>query len=176
MKYSKVFVLLLILDLFSAYTYSQLWKRYSDSAKVYVDQKRPDKAIEYYYKTNEQLRNDSSVTLSHAQNNYELAVLFKALGQYEKSEPFYLESKQIRQEILGKEDPSYAISCNGLANLYKARGQYAKAEPLYLELKLKVERALGKENPEYAATCNGLANLYTDMGQYEKAEFLHLES
>jgi tetratricopeptide (TPR) repeat protein len=97
------------------------------------------------------------------------------MGQYEKAEPLYLESKDIWEKALGKGHSHYAANLNNLANLYRHMGQYEKAEPLYLESKDIWEKAVRKESPQYAASLNNLANLYGDMGQYEKAEPLYLE-
>ena len=55
------------------------------------------------------------------------------MGQYEKAEPLYLESKKIKEKIAGKENIGYARACNNLAVLYMTIGQYKKAESLYLE-------------------------------------------
>jgi CHAT domain-containing protein len=98
------------------------------------------------------------------------------LGQYKKAEPLYLESKAIREKVLGRENPDYATSLEGLAILYDEMGQYEKAEPLYLECKAIREKKLGREHPLYASSLINLAGLYQDMGQYKKSEPLYFES
>jgi len=50
------------------------------------------------------------------------------MGNYAKAEGVYIEAKEIREKVLGKEHPDYATSCNNLAELYRAMGNYAKAE------------------------------------------------
>ncbi len=62
-----------------------------------------------------------------------LAVLYKNMGQYEKAEPLYLESKAIREKALGRENPAYAESLQNLAGLYQVMGKYEKAQLLLLE-------------------------------------------
>ncbi|MBK9722528.1 MAG: tetratricopeptide repeat protein [Saprospiraceae bacterium] len=97
-------------------------------------------------------------------------------GDYPEAEKWYLESKAIREKVLGKEHPDYALNLTSLAILYKDMGNYEKAEPLYLESKAIREKVLGKEHPDYASSLNSLAILYKDMGNYEKAEPLYIEA
>ncbi|MDO8368262.1 MAG: tetratricopeptide repeat protein, partial [Saprospiraceae bacterium] len=105
-----------------------------------------------------------------------LALLFIDMSNYEKAEPLFIESKDIRSRTLGKEHPDYATSLNNLAILYNEMSNYEKAEPLYLEAKDIREKILGKEHPDYAGSLNNLAILYWNMGNYEKAEPLYITS
>ncbi len=57
------------------------------------------------------------------------------MAQYEKAEPLYIEAKQLREKVLRKEHPDYALSCSGLANLYRDIGEFKKAESLFVEAK-----------------------------------------
>ena len=97
-------------------------------------------------------------------------------GDITEAEKWYLESKAIREKVLGKEHPDYAGSLNSLGYLYSNMGAYEKAEPLYLESKAIREKVLGKEHPDYAWSLINLGNLYFQMGAYEKAESFYLES
>ena len=92
------------------------------------------------------------------------------------AEKWYLESKEIRSNVLGKEHPNYAWSLNNLGNLYKDIGAYEKAEPLLLEAKTIRGNALGKTHIDYAGSLNNLTGLYFLMGQFSKAEPYSLES
>ena len=105
-----------------------------------------------------------------------LAVMYRAMGNYEKAEPLQLESKTIMEKTMGKEHPSYAQILIDLALLYGEMDQYEKAESLYLEAQVIRGKTLGKEHPDYAGCLNNLAILYWMMGQYEKAEPYYLES
>jgi CHAT domain-containing protein/Tfp pilus assembly protein PilF len=111
----------------------------------------------------------------YANSLFNLAVLYRVMGQFEKAEPLYIEYKNIVEHALGKEHPDYASILNNMGNLYWYMGQYEKAELLHLEAKDIWEKSLGKEHPKYANSLNNLANIYSDMGQYEKAELLHRE-
>jgi len=91
-------------------------------------------------------------------------------------EKWCLESKAIREKVLGKEHPDYAKSLNGLVFLYLNTGQHEKAESQLLEQKAILEKTIGKEHPDYASNLNALARLYDDMGKQKIAEPLYLES
>ena len=66
----------------------------------------------------------------------EVALLYKAQGQYAQAEPLYKRALAIREKALGPDHPDVAQSLNNLADLYSAQGRHADAEPLY-------KRALG---------------------------------
>jgi tetratricopeptide (TPR) repeat protein len=75
----------------------------------------------------------------------ELATLHFNIGNYEKSEPFYIEENLILKKVLGAANSEYASSLRNLANLYAAMGNYAKAEPLYTECALNdLEKELAR--------------------------------
>jgi len=103
--------------------YSQSWRMYADSAKTYNDQKNPDKAIELYNEAKQELQKDSAITNSYAEICDSLGVSFYRKKQYKETEKYYLEVRQIREKVLGKENPDYANSCNDLAVLYFDMGQ-----------------------------------------------------
>jgi CHAT domain-containing protein len=170
----RVFFLLAIV--ISSNANGQLWKEYADSAKAYKVKKNTDKEIEFYYRTKAELKKDSVGTNSYANLCDTLAIFFLKKRQYEEAEPLFLEAKQVRETLSGKDNPEYASECYNLAVLYRNTAQYEKAEPLYLQAKNIREVVLGKNNVEYARSCFGLAFLYHNTGQFEKAYSLYSES
>jgi tetratricopeptide (TPR) repeat protein len=54
-----------------------------------------------------------------------------SLGEYDKALPLYEEAKEIRERLLTKNHPDYAMSCGNLAYLWESKGEYDKALPLY---------------------------------------------
>jgi tetratricopeptide (TPR) repeat protein len=98
-----------------------------------------------------------------------LAALYKAMGDYAKAEPLYIEAVAIRRK-LGRKNPGTAESLNNLAELYKAMGDYERAEPLLEEALEILKTVLGRENRDMAAILNNLGMLYWDMRNYAKAE------
>jgi CHAT domain-containing protein/Flp pilus assembly protein TadD len=148
----------------------QLWKEYTDSAKIFQQQGKNDKAIEFYNKSKTEIEKDSTGTQSDGLVIHNLAILYRNVGQYKNAEPLFLTAKQIRENLFGKENLDYASTCNNLAILYVNMAQYEKAESLFLEVQQIREKVLGKEHPDYATSCNNLAGLYNLLAQYKKAE------
>jgi len=97
-------------------------------------------------------------------------------GDAAESEKWNLESKSIREKVLGREHPDFMRCLNILATLSWFTGNFEKAESLFLEGKMLQEKVLGKEHPDYAISIGNLGALYAEMGNYEKAEPLLLES
>jgi len=91
------------------------------------------------------------------------------IGNYEQALPLYQKALKIREQVLGKQHPSYATSLNSLAALYYSQGQYEQALPLCQEALKILEHVSGKEHPYYASSLNNLALLYYSQGQYEQA-------
>jgi CHAT domain-containing protein len=102
-----------------------------------------------------------------------LALLYRAQGNYEAAEPLFQRSLRIRETALGPEHPDVATSLNNLALLYRAQGNYEAAEPLFQRALRIYETALGPEHPDVATSLNNLAALYDDQGNYEAAEPLY---
>ena len=96
-------------------------------------------------------------------------------GLYDEAEPWYVESRNVRAQVIGTNHPDYGKSLNNLAILYDVMGQYEKAEPLYLEVLSIREKTPGKESAAYADALSNLAGLYMQMGYFEKSEQLNLE-
>ncbi|MDM8546576.1 tetratricopeptide repeat protein [Candidatus Venteria ishoeyi] len=98
-----------------------------------------------------------------------LALLYKAMGDYARAEPLYKQALQIKKITLAENHPSTATSLNNLALLYKTMGDYARAESLYKQALQIDKTALGENHPDYATNLNNLALLYKTMGDYARA-------
>ncbi len=105
-----------------------------------------------------------------------LALLYDEMGDYARTEPLYIEARDVLQRVHGAEHPVYATCLNNLAALYNSSGDYARAEPLYLEARDIRKRVLGTEHPDYATSLNNLAFLYRNMADYARAEPLYVEA
>lgn len=157
-------------------THAQQWKADTDSARHYLLQKNNSKALEFFLKAHEPLKNDSASTIHFYQNNTDIGDLHTAMGQYAKAEPYYTTAKTIIEQIQGKVNASYALSCNNLGRLLRLMGQYERAEPLLIEARNVRAIIFGKENADYATSCNNLAVLYLEAGMYDSARTLYMES
>ena len=98
-----------------------------------------------------------------------LALLYKSMGDYEKTLPLYKRALDIREKVLDPQHPFVAITLNNLAELYRQMRDYEKALPLFQRALDIREKVLGPQHPDVAQTQNNLSLLYKSMGNYEKA-------
>jgi tetratricopeptide (TPR) repeat protein len=98
------------------------------------------------------------------------------IGNYDQALPLYQEALEIKEQVLGKQHPSYATSLNNLAYLYYSQGQYEQALPLYQEALKIDEQVYGRNHPDVATDLNNLAGLYRAQGKYEQALPLYQEA
>jgi CHAT domain-containing protein/Tfp pilus assembly protein PilF len=99
-----------------------------------------------------------------------LALLYKAMGDYAKAGPLFRQALAIDKKALGEKHPGYATDLYNLAGLYRATGDYARAGPLYRQARDIRKQALGEKHPDYAQSVSGLAELYKAMGDNARAE------
>ena len=107
-----------------------------------------------------------SVTLTSRNN---LALLYKAKGDYDKALPLLEQTLTGRERVLGSDHPVTLTSRNNLASLYQAKSNYDKALPLLEQTLAVSERVLGAEHPATLTSRNNLASLYQAKGDYDKA-------
>ena len=86
------------------------------------------------------------------------------------------EALQIREKVLGKEHPDYAVSLNNLASYNSSLGNYSEAIRLVTEALRIEEKVLGKKHPYYATSLNNLAGYNSDLGNYPEAIRLGTEA
>jgi len=99
-----------------------------------------------------------------------LALLFKAKGDYDSAEPLYRRALEAFERTLGPEHPDTLRSLNNLALLLSAKGDYASTEPLCRRAWEAQERTLGSEHPATLASLSNLAFLLCSKGDGESAE------
>jgi len=102
-----------------------------------------------------------------------LALLYKAMGDYSRAEPLYQRALAICEKTLGPNHHDTATTLNNLAVLYQAMGDYSRAEPLYQRALAICEKTLGPNHHDTAATLNNLALVYQAMGDYSRAKPLY---
>ncbi len=175
MKYLQR-VLLALIFLTGYRVSGQEWKIYSDSAKIFLDQRKPEKAIDYYLKAKTTLPPDSSITNTYAQICNTIGILYRNTFQYNKAEPFFLSAKEIREKTVGTGHIDYAVTCTGLGALYIQMGKYKVAIPLLSQAREIRGKTTGMQDSEYARCCFLLAICHSYAGDPQEAERLYLES
>jgi len=94
-------------------------------------------------------------------------------ARYREAEPLYRRALAIREQVLGPEHPTTAMSLYSLAGLCQAQGRFEEAESLYQGALTIYEQVLGPEHPTTAMSLYSLAGLCQAQGRYEEAEPLY---
>jgi len=94
----------------------------------------------------------------------------KTMGRYPEAEPLLLKALAIREQHLGTDHPTTAISYNNLARLYKVLGRYSEAEPLFLKALAITEQRWGTDHPDTAISLVNLTAIYYKMQRFAEAK------
>lgn len=101
---------------------------------------------------------------------FESAQRLYGKGRYAESEPLYLRSLSIQEEVLGPAHSAVATSLNALGLLYRDQGRFAEAESSFKRSLAIRERLFGSAHPDVAAIHNNLGRLYYEQGRYSEAK------
>ncbi|NQZ11608.1 MAG: tetratricopeptide repeat protein [Algicola sp.] len=104
---------------------------------------------------------------------FNLACIYRAQGQYEKTLPLLQQQLKIIEKNLGPDHPDVAKILNNLAEQYRLLGEFKQALPLFKRALHIKESLFGDKSPEVAITLNNLAILYEELGEYAKALLLY---
>ncbi|HYV53683.1 MAG TPA: tetratricopeptide repeat protein, partial [Chitinophagaceae bacterium] len=156
-------------------TFSQEWKKYSDSAKALAGSKKFDEAVATYTKAKELLEKDSVYSFAYSQVCTAMADLLNISGQQKKVVPFYIEARNTIYKISGKENIAYANLTDRLAQSYMTVDP-AGAEAYFLEARDLREKLFNNKSLQYAISCNSLGVYYSRTGQYKKSVLFHLQA
>jgi CHAT domain-containing protein len=91
-------------------------------------------------------------------------------GQYEAAFTPAEQALEIREKLLGPEDPLVADSLHQIAILCDDTGDYKRAEPLNLRALRIREKKLGPDHPDVADSLFNLAWIYLVRQDYSKSE------
>lgn len=112
--------------------------------------------------------------------NSNLGRIDQELGDYAEAEPLLRRAVDIRESMLGSDDPAIAPATIealiSLASLYLNTGDLNKAEPLLQRAQEVCNKFLGLEHELTALTLNELGVLYQRAGDYLRAEALYKHS
>jgi non-specific serine/threonine protein kinase/serine/threonine-protein kinase len=96
--------------------------------------------------------------------------VYRGLGAYAEAEPLLLESLDLRQRMLGPEDPDIAEALVSLATLYREKGDADQALPL-LQRAVRIQEGAGEPLP-LARCLLELASAERSLGRTARAEDL----
>ncbi|KHJ97088.1 hypothetical protein OESDEN_02941 [Oesophagostomum dentatum] len=102
-----------------------------------------------------------------------LAVLYGKRGKFKDAEPLCKRALEIREKVLGHDNPDVAKQLNNLALLCQNQGKYEEVEKYYKRALEIYESKLGPDDPNVAKTKNNLSSAYLKQGKYKEAEELY---
>lgn len=106
------------------------------------------------------------------QLNQQVAQLYER-GQYTQAIEPAGKLCELVSQILGEENPNFAVSLDNLALLYQVKGEYGAAQPLHERALAIREQVLELDHPDMAQSLDSLAGLYRAKGDYGAAQPLH---
>jgi serine/threonine protein kinase len=102
--------------------------------------------------------------------------VYDNLGLYPHALSLLHGAVDIRERILGPNNPETLTSLDNLANTLADEGHYADAEKLERQILDSRRRILGSKNPDTLGSMNNLAATLTQEGKFSDAEKLHRET
>ena len=100
---------------------------------------------------------------------HNLALVYAALGSYERSASLLEESLERSIAFLGEDHSEIATSKDNLGYVYFAIGNYEQAAKLHIQALEIYQKTIGEEHPDVAGCLNNLALAYQKMGRYAEA-------
>ncbi|KAK2005502.1 TPR-like protein [Colletotrichum eremochloae] len=98
------------------------------------------------------------------------------LGKYSEAEQMHRQTLELKEKVLGPENPDTLSSMNNLALVLDSQGKYEEAEQMHRQTLELREKVLGPENPDTLASMNNLALVLDSQGKYEEAEQMHRQT
>ena len=136
------------------------WGRFAESERLFLDaldrldRAAPSPTIEAYTST--------------IQNN--LASMYSLMARHDEAIDLYTELLTRDAEVLGTDDPNYAISMLNKGTAYRRMGNYAEAEKNLDEAIEVLGDALGQQSLNYLIALGQKAVLYREQGKFEESE------
>jgi CHAT domain-containing protein/Tfp pilus assembly protein PilF len=155
--------LLLALPLYAAESYKNIYQQARDAELA----GQTTQALSFYQQAiaeSRQVSPKDTAAILYAQ-----ASLLKEQHQFSKAKQAFEESLQLREQHLGKDHGSVAISLNGLASIYMAVADYKQAEELYKRA-LNITEKQPDNQRNLAIAINNLAELHRTNGHFTEAE------
>lgn len=156
------------------------WK---DAYTILVDKHYQDKDFEDY--------TSRQALFSHAQAGLAFrpdsdkalrawaSMLFKAMadaydtGHYQVAQEMGRRSLEVKEELLGMDDPDTLSSVSRLATALRLAGKYEEALPMYRRAYQGREKVLGPEDPLTLSSLNSVGLILSERGEHEEAEKMH---
>ena len=113
-------------------------------------------------------RGFSGQPLTEAAMHQRLGTSYVMLGDYDKAHKHFSAALELREGILGRDDPSALESMHGLANTQRLQKKALEAERLLTLVVTRRRKVLGEDHPDTLSAVNDLAKSL--FGGDKKAE------
>lgn len=102
-----------------------------------------------------------------------IGLVYRNLGDYNKSLEYYFKALEIRKDVLGEKHPTTAGSYGNIGVVYHNLGEYDKALEFYNKA-LEIDKdVLGENHHDTAISYNNIGVVYDELGDYDKALEYH---
>ncbi|KAK1973898.1 acyl transferase/acyl hydrolase/lysophospholipase, partial [Colletotrichum cereale] len=98
---------------------------------------------------------------------------YDLLGKYREAEKMHRQTLELKEKVLGSENPSTLDSMNNLALVLRSQGKYHEAEQMHRQTLALREKVLEPESPSTLSSMNNLALVLESQGKYDEAEQMH---
>jgi eukaryotic-like serine/threonine-protein kinase len=111
-----------------------------------------------------------------AQMMYTMASVYEGLGLFRTAESLAAKSRELRQRILGADNPATLKSLAMEASVLANESRYPESEKLRREVLEDSRRVFGPESKETVREESALARVLNDQGRYADAEKINREA
>ncbi|CAF4188510.1 unnamed protein product [Rotaria sordida] len=144
------------------FTWTTGWSRFGD---ILISVGKFEKAGHLY----ELLLENASSDEERSEYYFQLARVYKGMGEYSKALKYYEKILEFQQKTLPPNHPNLATTYNQIGLVYDNMGEYSKALSSY-ERSLEIRKiALPTNHPDFAQSYNNIGAIYNNMGEYSKA-------
>ena len=127
------------------------------------------KLQEYILKQREKRGSEHAGTLIAMHN---LALSYQRLGQFEKAEDLLERVVQVRERLLGPDDPQFLASASALVSVQFDQGKYGEGEKLTHKILESSTSCFGVENLHTLNAMYDLSRVYLQQSKFKEAENL----
>ena len=147
------------------------WDAFLSQSKSYFEAEKYQKALDVGEKaltTIEKIYGPDHPNTADAMFN--LAEIYRMLGNFNNSESYYYGTLKNREKLLGREHPQVAACYYGLAEIMTERGEYQLAKDYAEQAQSIYEKTNGPDNVEIGKVTLVLAEISKGQLLYETAE------
>ena len=102
-----------------------------------------------------------------------IAIVYRAQGNYEEALKCFEMARDIYKKTLGEEHRDIVMAYNGIAGIFDDLGNFDESLKHYKKALDICQKVLGKDNLDTALVYNNIAGVYLTIGEYNKALYYY---